>query len=209
MFCLVAGVSSVAVGNELQTGSGILTEDKRQVQPFTSVSAEIPLDIYVTVGTDVSVTVYLDGNLCANIITKVENGDLRITSLPNWKTTTKGRVEITAPDLNSITITGMGDAYVHVLSERNLKVMHDGMGTVHLDGTTKEIELLNAGSGDILARDLVADKVEAESRGSGHTEVFARLQFDGVTFSSGDIDYYGRPEYRLEHASVDGEIRRR
>jgi hypothetical protein len=233
---LVAGVvflslaCSVSFGNHT-TGSGKVITEKRVVSDFTSIDLSCSADLQLEQGSPLAVSIEGEDNIVPLIETPVSGGVLHIDAKPNTAilTTRKLIVYVTVPELESLRLTGSGDAEVGEWEAGSLKLETSGSGDILFDGLQADsITARTSGSGDITIRGGQADdqsihtsgsgdynagslqsgEAEVVTSGSGDVTVWAEDELTATTSGSGDISYYGSPRVS-EHETGSGDVYRR
>jgi len=189
-------------------GSGDLITEERNVREFDEIKSSGSYDIFVTVGEPRSVTITFDDNLLDIIETDVRGGTLKIEAEENYSSDYVCKVEITIPELKGISLSGSGNIEVINLQEDFFECSISGSGDVELEGAATETEYKISGSGEINARDLIAEEVYVKISGSGNVRVFAEESFDGYVSGSGNIYYYGQPNSLSTNVSGSGRIKK-
>lgn len=187
-------------------GSGHVVSETRDVGEFTNIEANSMLDMNITVGERQSVVIYLDDNLIALITTEVEDGWLIIENEKDWKTESKGRIEITVPALEEVESNGFGDVVVSGLSSDSFVLDHNGAGDVELAGRVDELDIDVDGMGDIDARDVEARIASIKVNGMGDVHVRASQRLRGSVNGMGSVFSYGKPEYVSVNVSGMGSL---
>ena len=77
-----------------------------------------------------------------------------------------------------------------------------GSGTIRLAGKSNEAMFEIAGSGDVLAADMVAKKVNISIAGSGDAECHATDHLKVSIAGSGEVGYKGNPQLELPKRGV-------
>lgn len=191
-------------------GSGQEMSETRELAPFNEIELESSADIFVTIGEVQSVTVTTDDNLLDNLKTRVTgSGKLIIDTRKSYRSRIGVRIDIVMPALEAIEVQGSGDIQVFDLDGERLEIDIQGSGDVEIEGRVNELYIDIQGSGDVSARRLEARDVEIDIDGSGDVAVMALTSFDGKINGSGDIRYYGNPEYVSTSINGSGTIRRR
>lgn len=191
---------------KLIKGSGHVVSETRNVGEFTNIEANSMLDMNITVGEKQSVVIYLDDNLIRLITTEVEDGWLIIESEKDWKTESKGRIEITVPALQEVESNGFGDVVVVGLSNDSFVLDHNGAGNVELAGRVDELDIDVDGMGDIDARDVEARIASIKVNGMGDIHVRASERLRGSVNGMGSVFSYGKPEYVSVNVSGMGSL---
>lgn len=108
-----------------------------------------------------------------------------------------------------IKISGSGDVYGDALKLNNCQVSTNGSGDVKLKGKAATLTTKQSGSGDFNGYGLTAVEVNAKSNGSGDVVVQAVEKIEAVLNGSGDLTYYGSPEYVNVNSNGSGEVYRK
>ena len=174
-------------------GSGVAASETRVVPAFDGVTAAGAADVDVAVGGEPRVVVHADDNVLPNITTEVENGMLVISQTEPIDTATTPRVEVTAPSLSTLRLTGAGDLIVAEHDYERLDVSLTGAGTLRGTGSAERLELMLSGAGDIELEALVAADVSAMLSGAGNIVVHVTRSLDAKVMGVGTISYAGEP----------------
>ena len=195
-------------------GNGKVTIEERSVDSFDHVYIEGVLNVILSQGEEYKVEVETDRNLqdIVNVTTRRNNLYIDMDEHTDIDAT-KMNVYIESPTYSLIDCDGVGNISTEtVISERNLKVInsgvgsidmeiecelfdlrHDGVGSVYLSGETQEFILHNSGVGKVHAFSLIAGYVEVTNAGVGDCEVFASQELDAIINGIGDVSYKGDP----------------
>lgn len=106
----------------------------------------------------------------------------------------------------AIQISGSGDVAGEALKLNDCQVMVYGSGDIKLKGKTAKLTSKQSGSGDFNGYGLTAVKVYARSNGSGDIVVQAVEKIEATLNGSGDLTYYGSPEYVDVESNGSGEV---
>jgi len=109
----------------------------------------------------------------------------------------------------SIKIAGSGDVQAGDLTLNDCEIEVAGSGDVKLKGKGDKLSIKSSGSGDINGYGLVAADVNIKSNGSGDLLVNAAEKISAVLNGSGDLTYYGSPEYVDVESNGSGEVYRK
>lgn len=109
----------------------------------------------------------------------------------------------------AIKISGSGDVVGDGLKLNSCEIMVYGSGDVKLKGKTAKLTSKQSGSGDFNGYGLTAVKVYARSNGSGDVVVHAVEKLEATLNGSGDLTYYGTPEYVNVESNGSGEVYRK
>lgn len=223
---LALSLSSAFAGNRDKT-------EIRKVNNFNAIKVSAGIDLYLTMGNSEQVKVVADGDIIDRIITKVENGTLRIymkkSNLFNWGFNKTRKAYVTVKELEALHASSGSDVYSeNTLKGESLEIKASSGSDVKLDVVYKNLSLdassgsdakltgkaktfkAEASSGsDITAGNLESAicKVQASS-GSDATinvtdELYARVS------SGADVRYYGNPSVKDIDESSGGDVKRK
>lgn len=195
--------------------SGTIRQETRAVTGFTGLGLAVPGRVELRQGSPESVTVEADDNLLPEIQTVVEGGKLMIRFARKLSVGGKPviRITVTAPRIESISVSGSGDVVAASLAVPTLAIAVSGSGDVKLanvqvdtlkasiagsgdiqaGGKATEIVAKIAGSGDLDTGKLEASRVSVSIAGSGDAVVRAAESLSASIAGSGDVRYHGDP----------------
>lgn len=200
-------------------GNGILKSEQRIVAEFMGVENSTSFDVEIMADSDYSVEVIADENLLPYIETYVSSGNLKIgTNYSHCISSGYVRIEIHIPVIDYVKLDGSGDIDVYNVNGSHLDIVNSGSGDINVNDvfltSTLNIDLTGsgditaygkahlgnyhlAGSGDILADDLLVDLCYVTSSGSGDIYCFAYDLLNVTINGSGDVIYKGSPEVEI------------
>lgn len=109
----------------------------------------------------------------------------------------------------AIKISGSGDVLGEELKLSNCQAMIYGSGDIKLKGKTAKLTTKQSGSGDFNGYGLTAVRVYARSNGSGDIVVQVVEKLEAILNGSGDLTYFGSPEYVDVESNGSGEVYRK
>lgn len=194
------------------TASFAATE-QRTVSGYSRLHIGGAFEVILSQGTSEGLTITAEPEMMSHILTKVENGTLKITTDNKWRSSGKMKLEIAFIDLseidcsgaihlsstapvkfNEIEIATSGSAKTQLqITAQKLEVDISGAGATDLNGKVQKVELDISGSGKFIAPDLTSDTYEINISGAGHAEVFAANSLDVSVSGSGLVKYKGNP----------------
>lgn len=187
------------------------------VSSFGKIRVTGPYDVHVHVGGSPSARASGPKDMLDRLSVE-QNGDtLVVKSLPGgwggWPGAGQGRVvvDVTAPELGALAITGSGDVTVDkvrgdaldlglsgsgsleigAVDVGALSAVMTGSGDMSLAGHARTASATLTGSGDLKAGGLVADDAQAKLVGSGDLTLGARHLAKVVLAGSGDVTIAG------------------
>jgi putative autotransporter adhesin-like protein len=185
--------------------AGPTTTQTRDVDAFTRLKAEDEVDVNLRVGESRRLRVRAGEKVIDDIRTEVRNGTLYVAY--DGPSIREGRllVEVSAPTVEALAITGAADVRVDGLDADAFDIRVSGAGDLAAEGRVQRLTLDISGAGDADLAELVADDARVELSGSGDAEVRASELLDAEVRGAGDLAYRGDPRVR-EDVSGSGEI---
>jgi len=189
-------------------GSGTPKTEVRTVPAFSAISLTGSVDAEIATGAETRVEITGDDNLVPLITSEVRGDRLEIGSQKTVRPNVRLLARITAPRITAVTVTGSGDIIARGLQADYLDIAVSGSGSIHGEGTARELAVEVRGSGDIVLDRLAAERARVTVSGSGDVEVAAARALDVSISGSGDVTYHGSPELK-QHVSGSGGIHRK
>ena len=228
----VAGTVIVGSASSRTDGSGRRAEEVRPLESFSAIRIDGPIDVVLKASDREQVTVNFDDNLLQLVETRVIAAtapalEVRIQPSAGFKSSRKPKVVIEFKSISALSLRGSGDVHADVLrgpllaisiaGSSDVKVDHmdvdvlgvsiGGNGDFAATGRADEQGFNIAGSGDVLAGDLVGQTVKVRIAGSGDVRVHAQQLLDVAVAGAGDVLYRGSPMIRKSIAG-SGEVRK-
>jgi hypothetical protein len=220
-------VSGCTTTNKVITGTGNLTKEDRAISGVTSVNLAWMGELTILLGDTESLVVEAEANLLPQIITKVENGELTIRTLPNVSIvpTLPVRYTLTVKSLKGIKTSSAGNINGPALQGIDMIMAIASSGNITLKGLTAEtlqVEISSNGnleigpgqvdsqtisiqsSGNFLAPDLKSRLADCKISSSGNATIWVTEQLTANITSSGNVNYYGNPSTKVETSSSGG-----
>lgn len=212
----------IALALILAANTAISQKDKevirqlRELPSFNSIIVGGAFEVYLTQGEPQRVEVETNADFIGNIITRVDENILSITS-KGLKNVSELNIYITVPEIESIEISGAAELHgENTLKSGHLAIMSSGASeaTLTLDARELETSLSGAsevklagkagthtgevsGAATLYARDLETQTTAMNVSGAGSAYVWATDVLTGDVSGAGDLDYSGNPENRL------------
>ncbi|MAB79602.1 MAG: hypothetical protein CMJ89_09655 [Planctomycetes bacterium] len=171
-------------------GSGIRTEESREVGDFHSVSLRTSGEVLVEVGPQPSISIITDDNLLPLISTQVSSGELTIES-ENVRTKQEPRFHITTPRLDAFGISGSARVRIRGINEKKFEARISGSGDTEIDGTVEQLGVSISGSGELDLRRLEATQADVRISGSARVRLNVTQTLNYQISGSGNIRYSG------------------
>jgi len=209
-------------------GSGNVTTEKRIVQGnFTKVSVSNAIDLVIIQSDTTEIVVEADDNLQKEIITKVENGTLIISSKFNsFRNITKKKVTVKMPTINKLEASSASSivneglllgqdidletssaASIDLnLESENITIDSGSGSTINLKGKALRIRASASSGSSLNAHQLFANEVHAEVSSGGSINVHPIVSLKAEASSGGSINYDIVPKTIEKTASSGGSI---
>lgn len=208
-------------------GSGNTTIETRSVtQNFRRIEVSNGIKVIVTQADNQSISVETDDNLQQHIITKIENGILKIESDESYNTTETPIVNVQLPVINGLKtdsgseITNTGvlisenmDVKADSGSEINIEVEADAIrlesesgSSIEASGKALKLETSSSSGSTIDAKNLMTNEVNAKSESGSSTSVYPIVRLDAKASSGGSITYHKMPKTVLKFQYSGGSV---
>lgn len=198
------------------TASGKVVSQDRTVSDFQGIQISSSVDVEFTQGDDFKVVVHAKQDILEKVITEVKDGTLEVNyksgSRIGWfSSTEEAYVEVTAPELNKVHITGSGDFegentinaesfmlringsgdFDSSLDVRNMEVHINGSGDAEFSGVNETLDISINGSGDVECNNVYVALLKVNIYGSGDVECIGSAENISLK-QGGSGDFYGK-----------------
>ncbi len=203
----------------------------RDVAPFNGVKVGSGITLYLTQGEENKVTVEADGSIINDLVTKTEDGVLRIYIKTKRLLRLKSSPEVyvTYSWLNSIEAsagaevngqnTVISDKLVVETSSgatatlevecRDLEMYASSGSTIKLTGATLNLIAKASSGSTIKSRDLKSVNARLEASSGSDIQVHVSGELEASASSGAGIQYYGEAIPKLLRQSSGGDIKKR
>ncbi len=195
---------------------------------FTAIKVSRGLDVYITQSDMVGLKVQADENLHDIIMTKVEEGVLKIYTEENISYAASKKIMVNVRNITKITATSGSDVYsTNTIKSENLELNTTSGSDMEIDvdadvieckstsgsdlrisGKTNKLFAEATSGSDIKARDLKARTSEVRATSGADITVNTSDELYAKATSGGDIKYYGNPEKVTKKDGVSGSVRK-
>jgi hypothetical protein len=224
---ILFGSCTMNFNGESITGSGNVVSKDRNLSGFTKIEVARGLECEVVQSPDFKVTVEADDNLQQAIITKVENGTLKITSkFGNYFNVKSKKIYVSLPIIDELQTTSGSDLYTKGVIKSNGILLKSSSGSdlnatieserVALESTSgsslkvkgKAINVTTASSSgsDIDARELLANNINSQSSSGSDTDIHPLVSLQAKASSGSSIDYFSNPKKKSIEESSGGSV---
>ena len=212
--------------NGIKGSGNITTETRTANQDFKSIEVSRGIKVIVEQSDNKSITVEADDNLQQHIITKIENGVLKIESDKNYNATETPLVKVKMPVTNSLStssgseITSSGtlisenmDVKSSSGSQININVEADAIkiestsgSSIEVGGKALKVETSSSSGSTIDAKNLMANEVFSQTSSGSNTSVYPIVKLDAKASSGSNISYHKIPKTVSKEESSGGSV---
>ncbi len=213
-------------GNGIKGSGNITTETRTANDDFKSIEVSQGIKVNVEQGDSKSITVEADDNLQEHIITKIENGVLKIEADASYNSTETPIVNVKMPIINGLSassgseinsattlITNNISAKSSSGSRINIEVEADAItlesssgSTIESSGKALKLETTSSSGSSIEAKNLQANEVIAQATSGSSTSVYPIVKLNAKASSGSSINYYKVPKTITKEESSGGSV---
>jgi len=204
----------------------------RDVAPFNSISVSSGIDLYLTQGHSEEVVVEADPDIIDEIITKVENGTLKIyiKQRTNWhmEWNQVRKVHVTFDDLTNLDASAGSDVYSkNAFNLKDISIDCSSGSDVKIENLTAEAVSIRTSSGsdatvsgktttlkadsssgsDLNCGNLVSRDCEVSASSGSDAKVHVSGSIKARASSGGDVRYKGNPRQKDIDESSGGDVK--
>jgi len=221
-------MSCMFIGPSIK-GNGNVKGEVRQVGAFDQIKVSRGMNVYITQGSPAKVVVIADSNLHEFIVTKVENGVLKITTKENIRWAEEKKVMVTVEKLTGVDANSGANIWSqNQIKSDNLKLEANSGANLTLDvdagslnadcssganiklsGLAKEAELGTSSGANLKGENLKAEQCKMSASSGGNVSSTVTGKLDADASSGGNIVYYGEPTSTNVNSSSGGNIHRK
>lgn len=202
----------------------------RTVSGYTGIECNGPFNVTIKIDGTESLTLDVDADAEKDVITKVEDGVLKVELKGGWKKhrdIKRANIYISAKSLNYLGSGGSGNAVLAVgtitgqrakievsgsgnltaaVKAESILIGVSGSGNAKLSGSGNNTRISVSGSGEVNAKALQVNTVDASISGSGSIRITANQSVPARISGSGSLQYSGNAKIINESHSGSGRI---
>ena len=207
----------------------VITQEREIKEQFSEVKVSMGIDLFLTQGNNVKLTIEADDNIIDLLITEVKGDVLHIYFDKNIGRVESKKVYLTMSDINSLSASSGADIVTKskiVTDKLNLSassgadieaelevkelICKSSSGSdIELKGTSNKANVKASSGSEIDAAALIASFVTAESSSGADISITANESITADASSGGDINYKGSPKEKDIEKSSGGSVRNR
>lgn len=219
---------SMNLGPGLDGNRNVVISDRNISENFDNIKVSEGLDLYITQGNTVSLSVEADENLQDIIVTEVENNTLKIHTTENIRNSASKKIMLSIKDVKSIKASSGSDVYsTNTIKVNELDLTTSSGADMELDVETKNLKCAassgsdmklrgktvyfkgEASSGsDIKASSLKAETADVKASSGADISIDTSKEITAKASSGGDIKYSGNPEKVNSSDSSSGTVKK-
>ena len=217
---------SINLGNGIKGSGNITTETRNVNQDFKKIEVSNGIKAIVEQSDNKSITVEADDNLQQHIITKIENGVLKIESDESYNTTETPVVKIKIPAINGLStssgseITSLGTlitenidvesssgSQIKIAVEADaIKIESTSGSSIEVGGKALKAATSSSSGSTIDAKNLMTNEVISQSSSGSNTSVYPIVKLDAKASSGSSISYHKIPKTISKEESSGGSV---
>ena len=169
--------------------------ESREVSGFTGVELTSIGDLYIEQTGTESLTIEADADVLPQLTSNVSRGTLELGVTPGTSIARSRRIiyRLTVATLDSIAVSGVGDATASNLRADRLTVEISGAGGMTLAGTVDSQAVTISGTADYNGEDLQSTTAEVTIDAAGTAVVRVSDRLDATVSGVGSVEYIGNP----------------
>ena len=216
---LLGILMAVGVSAEVKKikGTGYLVVHDRQAdQPFTRVSVQQSITLYISQGKTEGITVEADDNIIPYIKTEIKNGQLNIFLDPEVivRGYTAMNVSVSMPIITDINVAAAGrlegsSPFTVEVKGSEVDVEASGAARLELKGEVEQFDLEMSSAATLKAWELRVKNCDAEISGAAKAEVSISGQLEAEISSAGILIYDGNPQITKQNVTGRGTLVKR
>jgi hypothetical protein len=229
VLCIAVTASAEGQWRKTVYGNGNVVRKERTADSFTGVKVSTGIDVFLSQGDKMSITVEADENLHEYILTEVKDGTLHVYTENNIREAKAKRVYVTMKEIDYLSTSSAGDLIGQTpVRTENLKLNSSSAGDIKLEVYTKNVQVDISSSGDMTltgeadvlsgdlssagdlnAYDFKVREADLDVSSAGDADIYVTERLRASASSAGDINYKGNPKYVDAHSSSAGGIHSR
>ncbi len=229
VLCLV--ISACVNGQWRKTvyGDGNVVKKDRTAGSFSGVRVSTGIDVFLSQGDKMSLSVEADENLHEYILTEIKDDVLHVYTEVNIRKAEMKRVYVSMKEIDYLSTSSAGDLIGETpVRSDNLRLNASSAGDIKLEAYAKNVEVDISSSGDMTltgeadilkgdlssagdlnAYDFKVREADIDVSSAGDADIYVTERLRASASSAGNINYKGNPKYLDAHSSSAGGIHSR
>lgn len=217
---------SINLGNGIKGNGNITTETRAVSQDFKNIEVSQGISVIVQQSDNKSITVEADDNLQQHIITKIENGILKIEADESYNATETPVVNVKMPVISglsansgseitssetliteNVNVKSSSGSQIHITVEADaIKLESESGSSIEANGKALKLETSSSSGSKIDAKNLMTNEINAKSESGSSTSVFPIVILEAKASSGSNISYHKIPKTLSKKENSGGSI---
>lgn len=189
------------------SGSGNLMTETRDIGDFNGIDVGGMFQVEIDAQKDFAVLIEADDNLLSLIKTEVRDGILHIESESKISSENAIRVKISAPDIESVEVSGVSKLSLAGIKNSELKINATGASKVTTTGETTSLTIDTSGASRVDANELRSENATVNTSGASYVSVFVFGQFTADASGASRVVYAGKPKSVEKNSSGGSRVK--
>jgi len=214
------------IGDGIKGSGNITTETRTANGEFKNIEVSNGIKVIVEQADTKSITVEADDNLQKHIITKIENGVLKIESDKNYNSTETPIVNVKMPVINGLDASSGSEitssktlvsnavnaksssgSHITIDVEADAITLESSSGSsIEASGKALNLETSSSSGSEINAQKLMSNEVISQSTSGSSTSVYPIVKLDAKASSGSSINYHKVPKTISKEESSGGSV---
>lgn len=187
-------VFNVSVNFGGEKGSGTIGVENRAIGGFNKIDVGGVFHVEIIAQSEFGVEVEADDNLLQYVKTEVRGDTLEISMDKRVKTHNPLRIKISAPDINSLEVSGASKVDLSNVKNRELIIDSSGASKINVSGDTGNLIVDVSGASQIDAEALSALTANVDASGASRVNVNVANELIADASGACRITYSGTPK---------------
>lgn len=174
-------------------GNGTTAEQTRSLSGYNQIAVQGAYTLTITSGNSYQCALRGDSNLLKHVITRVDDGKLRIGNDASLCMKQPIEIEIKMPHLTSFYAEGAHEITIANLDELSLDLELDGASLTTAQGTVKAFKLQISGTSMLDAQQLSAKSVTVDASGTTTAKIMVAGPLSVIASGICEVLYAGNP----------------
>lgn len=218
--------STIHLGDGIKGSGNITTETREANQDFKRIEVSHGISVIVQQSDNKSITVQADDNLQQHIITRIENGVLKIESDQSYNATetpvvnvkmatisgldTSSGSEITSSGTlitENINVKSSSGSQINITVEADYIQLESSSGSsIEASGKALKLKTSTSSGSTIDAKNLKTNEIISQAASGSSTSVYPILKLEAKASSGSNISYHKSPKSLIKTENSGGSI---
>lgn len=181
--------------NTIKGNGDLITIEKPFLHKFEEISISTGANVRFHSSNEYKIVVTVDSNLAEYALIDTKNNKLEIGTMDGKYSFTKYLLDVYAPKLSAISISGSGSfSNIDTINVHNIDVNISGSGSATLSGNSDNSNIDISGSGAFYGQEFNTKNANVSISGSGMVHIGVTNNLKANISGSGSLIYKGNPK---------------